>query len=89
MHTTITICPVCGYDSLDALVVNDEPYFDGSVCPSCGTEFSYTDAETTHEQLRQRWIHEKQAQWWSRFTPPQPLVADHATKQHQLPLYPG
>lgn len=25
------------------------------ICPSCGTEFGYTDATTTHQQLRARW----------------------------------
>lgn len=54
MHT----CPVCGYDSLT------EPPSDFSICPSCGTEFGYDDAFSTHDQLRAAWL-KGGAKWWS------------------------
>ncbi len=58
MHT----CPVCGFDKLW------EPAEDDFICPSCGTQFGYTDANRTHSQLRQRWI-ENGKQWYSPVFP--------------------
>jgi hypothetical protein len=55
-------CPVCGYDNLE------EPPFDYAICPSCGTEFGYTDAKRAHETLRQLWIANGKV-WYSRVTP--------------------
>lgn len=46
MHT----CPVCGYDQLPA------PPADYEICPSCGTEFGYTDFARSHDELRQQWL---------------------------------
>ena len=59
------ICPVCGYDELIA------PPSDFMICPSCGTEFGYDDALTSHEELRSRWV-AAGAKWWSTDTPPPP-----------------
>ncbi|ACK70939.1 conserved hypothetical protein [Gloeothece citriformis PCC 7424] len=63
-------CPVCGYKGLEA-----PPYESGSpsfeICPSCGTEFGYDDAETDHATLRHVWI-EAGAKWWSSSTCPPP-----------------
>jgi hypothetical protein len=42
-------CPVCGFD-----LAGGAREF--SLCPSCGTEFGYSDATRTHEELRNRWI---------------------------------
>ena len=57
------LCPVCGYDELeDGTDV-------GEICSSCGTEFGYNDFEKTHAELRQLWINENNAQWWSQYTP--------------------
>jgi len=61
MHT----CPVCGYDQLEYAPA------DFNICPSCGTEFGYHDANFTHAQIRQRWL-AAGAQWWDRDTPPPP-----------------
>jgi hypothetical protein len=53
------ICPVCGYNKLNY------PYTeDGTICPSCGTEFGYDDFLNSHAELRQQWI-QQGAQWWS------------------------
>ncbi len=46
MHT----CPVCGYNRLS------RPAEDFLICPSCGTEFGYHDANTSVETLRLEWI---------------------------------
>ncbi len=56
------ICPVCGYDGLPRPAGNHE------ICPSCGTEFGYDDASTSHEQLRGRWL-TTGPRWWLDTTP--------------------
>jgi hypothetical protein len=43
-------CPVCGYDQLLY------PPTDYNICPSCGTEFGYTDFTRDHAELRMHWI---------------------------------
>ena len=58
-------CPVCGYAALKY------PPKDYTICPSCGTEFGYTDFATTHEELRNQWI-ASGARWHNRRTPPPP-----------------
>jgi hypothetical protein len=59
-------CPVCGYDKLR------RPFEDEDIiCPSCGTEFGYTDATRSHAELRQRWL-DAGAHWYSRVTPEPP-----------------
>jgi len=58
-------CPVCGYDRLRY------PPRDNTICPSCGTEFSYDDFLDSHEYLRAQWI-AKGARWWSPNQPPPP-----------------
>jgi hypothetical protein len=56
-------CPVCGYDGLEDGTAL------GEICSSCGTEFGYSDFKRSHEQLRQLWINQKLARWWSQYTP--------------------
>src|SRR3954465_9513755 len=58
-------CPVCGYDQLM------RPPAEFTICPSCGTEFSYTDATATHEELRNAWIRSGM-HWHSRRRNPPP-----------------
>ena len=65
MHPLTHTCTICGYDGLD------EPPADWSICPSCGTQFGYDDASTTHEELRNRWL-KAGAKWWSPNTPAPP-----------------
>ncbi len=55
-------CPVCGFGKLWA------PAEDDFICPSCGTQFGYTDANRTHSQLRQVWI-DNGKQWYSPVFP--------------------
>jgi hypothetical protein len=43
------LCPVCGFELADGVR-------EFSLCPSCGTEFGYSDAATSHEELRVRWV---------------------------------
>ena len=57
------MCPVCGYDQLR------RPARDFIICPSCGTEFDYHDATTSHEELRARWLR-RGAAWTSRVVQP-------------------
>jgi hypothetical protein len=66
------ICPVCGYPNLE------EPPYDqygcpsSEICPCCGTEFGYDDANISHNELRNKWIikgmkwyvKEKQPEGW-------------------------
>lgn len=60
-------CPVCGYNQLD------EPAERHNICPSCGTQFDYsddlsffdglTDKKQAHDKLRRRWI-SSGGIWW-------------------------
>jgi hypothetical protein len=51
-------CPVCCYPDLR------NPPIDFTICPSCGTEFSYDDATKSHTELRNEWV-ESGARWYS------------------------
>lgn len=57
------VCPVCGYNDPASPSFGDE--WQDEICPSCGTQFGYDDANTSHSDLRQRWIGSG-ARWWSR-----------------------
>jgi len=59
--TTYT-CPVCGYNRLR---FSPDDY---TICPSCGTQFGYTDARRSHEQLQAQWL-ASGAPWHSRVVP--------------------
>jgi hypothetical protein len=54
------ICPVCGY-------LLRVPPINFHICPSCGTEFGYDDAGTSHAELRAIWLRSG-AHWWSTTT---------------------
>jgi hypothetical protein len=43
-------CPVCGYDKMEDPPENHE------ICPCCTTHFNYDDYNTSHAELRKRWI---------------------------------
>ena len=58
-------CPVCGYDRLRF------PADDYTICPSCGTKFSYSDITKTHLQLRNAWLAQG-AHWRSTVIQPPP-----------------
>jgi hypothetical protein len=64
------VCPVCGWNDPPS-----PPYADGQgywaleICPSCGTQFGYHDCNTSHQELRQRWL-ESGARWSSPGLPP-------------------
>jgi hypothetical protein len=55
------MCPVCGYAMQD-------PPRDYNICPSCGTEFGVSDANSSIEALRLAWI-ATGAHWWSTTEP--------------------
>jgi hypothetical protein len=62
MHYT---CPVCGFSKLR------RPPTEFLICPSCGTEFEYTDSLLSHAELRENWIAHG-AEWSSQVdAPPQ------------------
>ena len=54
-------CPVCGYDLT-------EPPTNYSICPCCGTEFGYDDADASHADLRQEWVAQG-CPWFSQSRP--------------------
>ncbi|MBD2515561.1 hypothetical protein H6G93_11155 [Nostoc sp. FACHB-973] len=56
------VCPVCGYLYLKYPPYDEYGCPSSEVCPCCGTEFGYDDANNTHEELRNKWI-EKGMQW--------------------------
>jgi hypothetical protein len=63
-------CPVCYFRELK------EPAIDFAICPCCGTEFGYSDAGRTFEELRRGWIWSGK-KWHSRvFLPPNGWNAD-------------
>ena len=62
------VCPVCGFTGLFESQFSDgNPSFE--ICHCCGTQFGYDDANTTHEELRRRWLRSG-AKWWSEAHPP-------------------
>lgn len=56
-------CPVCYYDKMP------DPAAEYNICPCCGTEFGNDDENTTHSELRARWI-SRGARWFFRQPPP-------------------
>ena len=64
------VCPVCGYNEPES-----PSYADGQgewyqeICCSCGTQFAYDDATTSHAELRQRWV-AAGSKWWSSWLKP-------------------
>lgn len=60
-------CPVCGYSELP------DPPVDMSyeICPSCGTEFGYSDFRRSHEELMVAWVRTGPA-WFASWMPPPP-----------------
>jgi rubredoxin len=61
-------CSVCGYPGLDEPPYEAVGYPTYVICPSCGTEFGYHDANHTADELRQRWI-DRGMDWHSRVVP--------------------
>jgi len=51
-------CPTCGYPF-------KEPFEDSDICPSCGTQFGYSDSGRTYLELRESWVR-LGAPWHSR-----------------------
>lgn len=50
------MCPVCGYADLSEPAYDDDGCASFEICPSCGTEFGYDDANKSVETLRQEWL---------------------------------
>ena len=57
-------CPVCGYAHLP------REARDFLICPSCGTEFGYHDANRSYEDLRLHWL--ASGSYWHSHAIPQP-----------------
>ncbi len=51
-------CPTCGYPL-------ERPPSDSDICPSCGTQFGYSDSGRSYSQLREIWVR-RGAPWHSR-----------------------
>lgn len=64
-------CPVCGYTDLDFAPYDDYGIPSQEICPCCGTQFGYDDANTSHDDLRNRWIQNGAIWHSSSQTPPQ------------------
>lgn len=58
------ICPVCGYDQLDEAPYDNMGCASFDICPCCGTQYGYHDANTSYLVLRKKWI-ANGMQWWS------------------------
>jgi hypothetical protein len=58
------MCPVCGYRGLEEPAYDEFNCSSYEICPSCGTQFGYSDAGFSHEHLRYRWI-ENGCEWFS------------------------
>jgi hypothetical protein len=56
------VCPVCGYPEMEA---PPEKY---AICPSCGTEFGYSDAARSYAELRAFW-RTNGMKWWAQWMP--------------------
>ena len=63
----MNVCPVCGWSKLEEPAYDETKSSSFEICPSCGTEFGYQDANKTHAELRKEWI-EKGMSWWSNTT---------------------
>jgi hypothetical protein len=50
------ICPVCGYDGLEEPAYDEAGCASFEICPCCGIEFGYDDAQKTHNELRNLWL---------------------------------
>ena len=55
------MCPVCGFGM-------EDPHCHYNICPSCGTEFGVSDANSSVVSLRTVWV-ETGARWWSTTEP--------------------
>lgn len=47
---------VCRYPDLDEPPYDQHGYASFDIYPCCGTEFGYDDANTSHDELREKWI---------------------------------
>ena len=58
MSETLYICPVCGYDQLNAAPHTEGAGASDEICPSCGFQFGYTDDDQgiTYEAWRAKWV---------------------------------
>jgi len=62
-------CPVCGFPELSEPPYDKDGCSSFDICPSCGTEFGYTDATKPHSVLRRAWLNAG-AHWSSKVTAP-------------------
>ena len=46
-----------------------EPAVEDAICSCCGNQFGYDDFDTSHSELRRRWI-ASGCRWWSDHTKP-------------------
>lgn len=51
-------CPVCGWAGLEDPPYNRFGNPDYDICPCCGVEYGYQDADGNHARLRALWIEE-------------------------------
>src|ERR1700739_159986 len=72
MPSDITFtCVVCGYSGLSEPPYDQKGCASFEICPSCGTEFGYDDANRSHEELRAAWL-AAGAPWRSKAIRPRP-----------------
>ena len=63
------MCPVCGYEYLEEKPYDKQGNASFEICPSCGTEFGYDDANKSNKDLRAKWI-KNGKNWWSKSPTP-------------------
>jgi hypothetical protein len=71
------MCPVCGFRGLSEPPYDEYHCASFEICPCCGTEFGYDDANKSFDQLRAAWIAAGML-WHSRSTPPSDGWDGHA-----------
>src|SRR4051794_27143766 len=62
-------CPVCGYARLPHPAHDESGAASFQICPCCGVQFGYQDANFPHAALRRIWL-AGGATWYSSVTPP-------------------
>lgn len=67
-------CPICGYPELERPPYNSHGSPDFDICPCCGLEFGYDDADGDHAGLRAAWVRDGMT-WWAE-DPPAPAGWD-------------
>src|ERR1700678_4028583 len=78
-------CPVCGFTGLTEAPYDEHGCASFEICPSCGTEFGYDDANRSHEDLRKAWLAAGKTWWSQTIKPPIETGEGAVASSHHLP----